>query len=382
LEFSLTEEQLDFKKTAAEFAARELNEGVKEREKQGEFNQAGWEKCAQFGIQGMSVPEQYGGLGMEIMTCIAAMEGLGYACKDSGLLFSLNSHIWTCEMPILKFGTEKQKGKYLHRLVNGTMKGGHAMTEPDFGSDAFGIKCRAEKKGNTYVLNGTKTFITNAPIADVLLVFAVTDPVKKFAGLSVFLVEKTFPGFSIGKREDLMGLKTCPLGEVILGDCAVPEENRLGMEGAGAAIFNAEMEFERSCLFATHLGAMEKILEECIQYAKIREQFGKKIGNYQAISHKIAEMKVRNELSRLILYKAASMKADGKRAPIESAIAKLYISESYVQNCLEAIQIHGGYGYSTELDFERHLRDAIAGKIYSGTSEIQRNIIAQFLGLS
>ena len=381
MDFSLTEEQLEFKKNAIEFAERALNEGAKEREKRGEFSHAGWKKCAEFGIQGISMPEQYGGMGMDILTSVAAMEGLGFACKDSGLLFAINSTIWTCEAPILKFGTDAQKEQYLPGLIQGNLIGGHAITEPDFGSDAFSIRCRAEKKGNSYILNGTKTFITNAPIADVLLVFAVTDPAKKFAGLSVFLVEKTFPGYSIGRREDLAGLKTCPLGEVILRDCEVPEANRLGKEGAGAAIFNAEMEFERSCLFATHLGAMEKILEECVSYAKIREQFGKPIGSYQAISHKIADMKVRVELSRLILYKAASMKAEGKRAPMESAMAKLYISESYVQNCLDAIQIHGGYGYSSELEFERHLRDAVAAKIYSGTSEIQRNILASHLGL-
>lgn len=381
MDFSLNEDQVAFKNAAIEFAGRELNEGAKQRERDREFNQEGWDKCAQFGIQGLTLPQRYGGSDMDVLTSIAAMEGMGYACSDSGLLFSLNSHIWTCEMPILKFGTDDQKDKYLPGLANGSLKGGHAMTEPNFGSDAFGIKCKAVKKGNTYVLNGTKTFITNAPLADILLVFAVTDTSNKFAGLSVFLVEKSFPGFAIGTCEELMGLRTCPIGEVLLQECEVPEENRLGNEGAGAAIFNSEMEYERSCLFATHVGAMEKILEECIDYAKNREQFGKPIGNNQSISHKIADMKVRVELSRLILYKAAWMKAQGKRAPIESAMAKLYISESYLQNCLDAIQIHGGYGYSTELDFERHLRDSVAGRIYSGTSEIQKNIIAQFLGI-
>lgn len=381
MDFSLNEDQVAFKNAAIEFAGRELNEGAKQRERDREFNQVGWDKCAQFGIQGLMLPLRYGGLEMDILTSIAAMEGMGYACSDSGLLFSLNSHIWTCEMPILKFGTDDQKDKYLPGLATGSLIGGHAMTEPNFGSDAFGIKCKAVKKGTTYVLNGTKTFITNAPLADILLVFAVTDTSSKFAGLSVFLVEKSFSGFSVGTCEELMGLKTCPIGEVLLQDCEVPEENRLGNEGAGAAIFNSEMEYERSCLFATHVGAMEKILEECIDYAKNREQFGKPIGSNQSISHKIADMKVRMELSRLILYKAAWMKAQGKRAPIESAMAKLYISESYVQNCLDAIQIHGGYGYSTELNFERHLRDSVAGRIYSGTSEIQKNIIAQFLGI-
>ena len=194
-------------------------------------------------------------------------------------------------------------------------------------------------------------------------------------------MEKGFPGFSAGKPLEMMGLKTCPVGEVVLRDCEVPEENRLGKEGVGAAIFNSEMEWERSCLFATHLGAMEKMLEDCVNYAKVRQQFGKPIGKYQSISHKIADMKVRIELSRLILHNVASMKAQGKRASLESSMAKLFVSESYVQNSQDAIQIYGAYGYSAEYDFERNLRDAIGGKIYSGTSEIQRNIIATYLGL-
>lgn len=381
MDFSLTDDQIRFKELTIEFARRELNEGVKEREKKGEFDWAGWKKCADFGINGLPIPEKYGGLGMDILTCVAAMEGLGYACKDSGLLFAINSHIWTCENPILKFGTEEQKEKYLPGLIKGSLVGGHAMTEPDAGSDAFSIRCKAEKKGNTYILNGTKMFITNAPIADLLLVFAITDDKKKFAGVSVFIVEKGFPGFSVGKPLDTMGLKTCPIGEVILEDCEVPVENRLGKEGAGSAIFNSEMEWERSCLFATHLGSMEKLFEECVDYAKVRCQFGNPIGKYQSISHMIADMKVRIELSRMILYQVAWIKTQGKRAPLESAIAKLFISESYVQTCLDAIQIHGAYGYSTEFEIERNLRDSIAGKIYSGTSEIQRNVIASFIGI-
>lgn len=255
------------------------------------------------------------------------------------------------------------------------------MTEADSGSDAFSMKCKAEKKGDRYIINGTKMFITNAPIADLLLVFAVTDAKKGFAGVSAFIVEKGFPGFSVGKPLELMGLKTSPIGEVILQDCEVPEENLLGKEGAGGAIFNSEMEWERSCLFATHVGAMAKDLEDCIRHVNERQQFGKPIGKNQAISHKIADMHVRLELSRLALYKVAWLKSQGKRAPVESAVAKLFVSESYVQNCMEALQIHGAYGYSTEMDFEKNLRDSLAGKIYSGTSEIQKNIIASLLGL-
>ena len=381
MDSTYTKEQQDFRELAMEFARRELNPGARERERKGEFSQAGWMKCAEFGIPGITMPEEYGGLGLDTMTAVAAMEGLGYACQDSGLLFSLNSHIWTCESPLNRFGSAEQKQRYLPGLVAGTLKGGHAMTEPDAGSDAFSMRCRAEKRGSRYVLNGSKTFITNAPIADLLLVFAVTAREKGFAGISAFVVEKGCAGFSVGRPLEMMGLRTCPLGEVFLEDCEVPEENRLGQEGAGAAIFNSEMEWERSCLFAAHLGAMQSILEACVRYAKERQQFGKSIGKCQSISHKIADMKVRTELSRLMLHKVAGLKGEGRRAPLESAMAKLFISESYVQTCSDALQIHGAYGYSTEYDFERNLRDAIAGKIYSGTSEIQRNIIATFLGL-
>lgn len=381
MDFNLTKDQLDFKKASIVFAEQDLNDGAKEREKKGEFNWEGWKKCADFGLHGIPMPEKYGGLGLDILTCVAAMEGLGYACKDSGLLFAINSQIWTCEYPIWKFGTKDQKERYLPHLIDGSIVGGHAMTEPNSGSDAFSLRSKAEKKGNKYILNGTKTFITNAPIADILLVFAVTDASRGFAGISGFIVEKDFPGFSVGKPEDLMGLRTCPIGEVIFQDCEVPEENLLRKEGAGSAIFNSEMELERGCLFATHLGAMEKELEQCVSHAQHREQFGKPIGKYQSISHKIADMRLRIELARLILYKVAWMKSIGERAPIESAIAKLFVSESYVANSLDALQIHGAYGYSTEYEFERNLRDSVAGKIYSGTSEIQRNIIASYLGL-
>ena len=381
MDFPLTEDHKTFKELAIDFAKRNLNEGFPERERNGEFNWKGWKQCADFGLHGLPMPEAYGGLERDILTCVTVMEGMGYACRDSGLLFAINSNIWTCEYPILKFGTDVQKQKYLPGLIDGSLIGGHAMTEPDAGSDAFSIRCTAQKNGNGYVLNGTKMFISNAPIADLLLVFAETSKNKGFAGISAFIVEKGFPGFSVGKPLEMMGLRTCPLGEVILEDCEVPVENLLGREGAGSAIFSSEMEQERSCLFAVHLGAMERLLEECVSYAKMRRQFGQPIGRYQSISHKIADMKLRIELSRLILYKVAWMKTQGKRAPMEAAIAKVFISESYVQTCLDALQIHGAYGYSKEFDIERNLRDSIAGKIYSGTSEIQRNIIASFLGL-
>ena len=381
MDFSLAEEQINFKKTVVKFARSELKSNVDGLDEKGKFSWEGWKKCADFGIQALPIPKKYNGLEEDILTCLLAMQALGYACEDSGLLFAINSHMWTCEIPVLNFGTDEQKEKYLPGLCKGKLIGGHAMTEPDSGSDAFSLKTTAVRKGDKYILNGTKMFVSNGPIADILLVFAATDKSKGFAGVSAFIVEKDYPGFSVGKPLAKMGLRTSPTGEVILQDCEVPIKNRLGKEGAGAAIFNSEMEWERSCLFACHLGAMERQLEACVKYAKERRQFGKPIGKFQSISHKIADMKVRLELSSLILYKVAWLKTQGKKAPIESAIAKLYVSESYVASSLDAVQIHGGYVYMNEFGIERDLRDSIAGKIYSGTSEIQRNIIASWLGL-
>ena len=381
MDFTLSEELIDLKKDIIRFATKELNEGFREREKKSQFSRDGWKKCAEYGLQGMPLPEKYGGLEMDILSCLVAMEGLGYACKDSGLLFTLNTHLWTCEMPILRFGGEEQKEQYLPALVRGEMIGGHAMTEAGSGSDAFSMRTKAEKKGDRYILNGTKMFITNAPIADLLIVFAVTDPSKGFAGISAFILEKGLPGLEFSRPIEKLGLKTSPIGEVILTDCEVLESALLGREGLGSAIFNSEMEWERSCLFATHLGAMERLLEDSVRYARERKQFGKQIGQFQGVSHKLADMKMNLEVGRLILYKVAVMKKEGRRAPMESAIAKLFISEKYVEAALSAMQIHGAYGYTTEFDIERHLRDSVAGKIYSGSSEIQRNIIASMLGL-
>lgn len=381
MDFTFTESQKLFYDSVVKFARKELSADSVEREKRGEFFREGWNKCAEFGLLALPAPKEYGGLEMDILSCVLTMEGLGYACKDSGLLFALNSHVWTCVVPIMHFGTEEQKRKYLPHLCRGKIIGGHAMTEPNAGSDAYNIRTTAVRHGDKYILNGTKIFISNAPIADLLIVFARSGEKKGFAGITAFIVEKSSPGFAVGKPFEKMGLRTAPTGEVILADCEVPAGNRLGREGGGSTLFNSEMEWERSCLFATHLGAMEAQLEACVKYAKQREQFGSPIGKFQAVSSMIADMKVRIELSKLILYKVAWMKSQGRRAPLESAIAKLYLSESFVQSSLDAIQVHGGYGYMAEFEIEKYLRDAVAGKIYSGTSEIQRNTIASWLGL-
>lgn len=284
-------------------------------------------------------------------------------------------------MPILSFGTDAQKEKYLPGLCSGDLIGAHGMTEPDTGSDAYSLRTRAERVDGGYLLNGTKMFVTNAPIADMAVVFATVDPKRGMWGVTGFLIEMGTSGFRVSRDIDKMGLRTSPMGELVMENCFIPEENRLGPEGAGSRIFNHSMEWERSCILASNLGAMERQLETSIQYARDRSQGGQPIGKYQSVANRIVDMKVRLETARLLLYKVAWLKKMGKPAVMEAAMAKLYMSEAFVSSGLDAIRTLGGYGYMTEFEVERDLRDAIGGTIYSGTSDIQRNIIARLLGL-
>jgi len=381
MDFDFTSEQLELKINTIKFAQKELNENVILRDREGSFSKDLWQKCADFGILGFPFPKEYGGADCDILTTLLIMEGLGCGCKDSGLIFSINGQMWTVQMPIFHFGTPEQKTKYLSKLCSGEWIGANGMTEPGSGSDSFALSTTAKLKGDYYLLNGAKTFITNAPTADLFIIFATTDKSKGFMGITAFLVEKGFPGLKVSKEIEKMGLKTSPMAEVILEDCKVPVENRLSKEGNGAAIFNDGIEWERSCMLASDIGVMERQLKECVKYAKERRQFNKPIGKFQAIANKIVDMKVRLETARLILYKVAWLKKTQNRAGMEAALAKLYLSESLVKSCLDAIQIHGGYGYTTEYELERDLRDSVASTLYSGTSEIQKNIIAEYLGL-
>lgn len=381
VDFAWSIEQLEYKTAAIRFAQKELSEGVTEREQQGCFPHDQWGKCADFGVLGLPFPEEYGGAAADILTTMLVMEGLGYGGKDNGLLFALNAQMWAVQHPINEFGSSEQKARWLPRLIGGEIIGAHGMSEPDSGSDAYSLRTRAEVCAGGYRLNGTKTFVTNAPVADLALVFASTAPEKGSWGISAFLVETGTPGFTVGKNIAKMGLRTAPMGELILQDCFVPDANRLGPEGVGAHLFNSGMEWERACILGAHVGAMERQLEECVKYARARKQFGQPIGKFQSISNRIAEMKVRLETARLLLYKTAWLKKEGKPAQMEAAMTKLYLSEVFVESSLDAIRIHGGYGYTTEFEVERDLRDAIGGTLYSGTSDIQRNIIARYLGL-
>ena len=381
MDFSWTEEQLKYKQAVIDFAQKELNKGLMEHERQGELPRENWKKCAQFGLLGLAIPEQYGGSDADILTTMLVMEGLGYGCRDNGLIFAMNAQMWSVQHPILTFGSEAQKQKYLPGFCSGDLIGAHGMSEPDSGSDAYSLHMRVTRTDGGYILNGSKMFVTNAPVADVSLVFATLDPTKGMGAISAFLVDKGTPGFRVSRSIEKMGLRTSPMGELIFEDCFVPAECRLGPEGAGVSIFNSSMEWERSCILGSHVGAMEHQLEEAIRYARERRQFGKAIGKFQSVSNRIADMKVKLETARLLLYKVAWLKKMGKPAVMEAAMSKLYLSESFVQSSLDAIRTYGGYGYMTELEVERDLRDAVGGLLYSGTSDIQRMIIARWLGL-
>jgi alkylation response protein AidB-like acyl-CoA dehydrogenase len=381
MDFDLTPEQRQFRDAVADFARRELNKDVAERDRAGTFSRSAWERCAGFGLQGLPVPEEYGGSGADATTIMAALEGLGYGCTDNGLIFSLNAQMWSCELPLVTFGTEEQKREYLPRLCDGSLIAGHCMSEPGAGSDAFSLATKAEADGDAYVLNGSKTFVTNAPESGLFLVFATTDRTRGIGGLCAFLVERDTPGLTLGTPISKMGLRTSPMSEVFFDGCRVEGEQLLGEPGAGMALFNSSMRWERGCILAASVGTMQRQLERTVEYARERHQFGRPIGENQAVSHRLVEMKLRLETARLLVYQLAWLIDAGRPASLESALTKLHLSESFVASSLDALQIHGGYGYMTEYELERDLRDAIGSRIYSGTSDIQRNLIARQLGL-
>lgn len=383
MNFSLTEEQLNLKNKFTEFGRTLPADTVIENDQNGTFDRESWNKCAEFGMHKMASVSAYGGEKEEIdiLNSMVAMEGFGKGCVDNGLAFALNAHMWTVQLPIVQFGSEEQKKKFLPKMVDGSWIGCHAMTEPDTGSDVYSMKTSAEKTEGGYVLNGEKRLLSLAPIADLFLVFANAKPKLGKWGITAFLIPKDSPGLRVGNVEHKMGLRTVPIGSLVLDNCFVPDENRLGKEGSGFAMSNASLEYERCSILASQLGRMEAQLEKAVDYAKNREQFGQSIGKFQSVSNRIADMKMRMEMARLMLYKTAWLKDQGKPAMMEAALLKLYLSESFIDSSLDAIRIHGGIGYLSEYGIERDLRDAVGGVLYAGTSDIQRNIISGLLGL-
>ena len=377
----LSKDQEDLQKSAITFAQTKLNYDMIERDREGVFDREAWRLCADFGVLGMPIPEKYGGLALGLSDLLAVMEGLGFGTRDQGLLFSLNAHLWTNSIPILLYGTEDQRDKYLPSLCNGALIGANCATEANAGSDIFSMSTSAKQDGNDYVLNGAKMFVTSASVADLFVIYATINPSLGPMGITAFIVERNTPGLTVTRKIEKMGLRTSPMAEVILDNCHVPVDQRLGKEGRGMAVFECSMEWERGCILASCLGVMKRQLQECIDQARGRKQFGKPIGKFQSVANRIVDMKVRLDTCRPLVYRIGALKDANQDASTEAAIAKLYVSESFVKSCLDAVQIFGGYGYMTEQQIERDLRDSIGSTLYSGTSEIQRNIIARGLGL-
>ena len=382
MDFALTEEQEFLQRDIREFAASELSDDVIRRDQRNEFSHELWRRSAAKGLTGLPAPEEFGGAGLDPLTTAISMEALGYGCPDGGLVFSIGAHLFTCIIPIWKFGTDEQKRHYLPLLCSGEVIGANGMTELESGSDAYAMKTRAVAVDGGYRINGGKMFITNSPVADLVIVYAITDERKGyFGGITAFLVDADTPGFTAAQSFKKLGLRTSPVGELIFDDMFVPDSAVLGGAGGGAMIFNTVMDWERTCLFASHVGQTERALETATEYARTRKQSGKSIGQYQAISHRLAELKTRLEAARLLVYRAA-WKIDRERSvSVDAAMAKNAVAELFVDTSLAAVQTRGGYGYMTEYDVERTLRDALSAPIYSGTTEIQNNIIARWLGL-
>lgn len=377
----ITPEQSAFYETVVAFARTLPRDDVRTHDREAVFSREGWRRCGEFGICGLPAPEEFGGGGADVVSTILALEALGYGCTDNGLVFSINAHMWTSVIPLWHFGTEEQRRAWLPGLCSGDLVGCHAMTEPEAGSDPFSISTSATRTADGWVLRGRKTFISNAPIADLVVVFARTSEGIGPYGITAFLIPGGTPGMDVSGEIDKMGLRTSPMSEVALDGCVVPEGSVLGRVGRGAEVFMRSMQWERACIMASQVGLMRRTMETCIAYARERRQFGQPIGRFGAVSDKIADMRVAVDAGRALALRVGWLMDQGRDTTLESAIAKLYISEANVRTHLDAVQIHGGYGYATDFEVERALRDAIGGRIYSGTSEIQRRIIAKRLGL-
>jgi alkylation response protein AidB-like acyl-CoA dehydrogenase len=381
VDFSWTSDQLRLKDRIVTLAQERLSDDIRRRDREGLFRRELWAACGEAGLLGLNVSAEFGGMGCDVLTTVLALEGLGYGCRDRGLAFAVSAHDTTSLPTIEEFGSNELKQRFLPGLCAGSLIAAYAVTERAAGSDVQALQCTARRTERGYVLDGEKAFITFAPVADVALVYASTDPSRGKWGLSLFLVECKTPGYEAGPAEEKMGLRTVPIGAITLRDCEVPANHRIGPEGAGTSIFNRSQEWERIAILACEIGAMQAQLEGCIRFARERQASGQPIGRFQAVANRLVQMKLRLETSRLLTYQAAWLKQQGQPVMMAAALAKLQVSESYLASSIDAVRIHGARGYLTEYEVERDLRDAAAGPIYGGTSDIQHNIVARLLGL-
>lgn len=345
------------------------------------FDRKVWRQLAEHGLLRMLLPEPASPDRAGIRAVFAAFEGLGYGGLDDGVLFAIGAHLWTAVLPFRDFGSDQQKRRYLPGLVSGDLIAANAATEHDTGSDVFALTTRAVRDGDHYILNGSKTLITNAPVADLFIIYATLDPGLGPMGITAFLVEAGTPGLEQSPPMEKMGLRASLMGEVALNSCRVPADHVLGRPGRGVDVFTTAMQHERPGLLASSLGIMRRQLEDCVRRARTRHQSGSPISRHQAVAHRIADMQVRLDAARALTYRAADLLDAGQNADQASAVAKLFTANAYLQSCLDTMHIHGGHSYLTSTGIEANVRNAIGNMFSSGTSDIQHNIIARSLGL-
>jgi butyryl-CoA dehydrogenase len=377
MDFNLTEEQLMVREMTRAFVEKEVKPVASRLDREGIYPAELVKKLGEIGLMGISVPQEYGGSGMDFVSGVVAMEEISKAWASLAVAMSVQNSL-VCA-PIVRFGTEAQKEQYLPSLARGERLGCYALTEPSSGSDAGSIQTRAKKVGNDFVINGNKVFTTGGNRADLAIVYAVTDPGQGKRGISAFIVETNSPGFVVGKLEDKLGLRSSDTASLLFEDCRVPRQNLLGTEGEGFRIALATLDGGRIGIAAQALGIAQGCLEESVAYAQQRRQFGRAIAEFEAIQWMLADMATEIDAARLLTYRAAWLAQQGRTFTREAAMSKLFASEAANRAAYKAVQIFGGYGYTKEFNVERFFRDARITTLYEGTSEIQRLVIARHL---
>ncbi|MEK4876290.1 acyl-CoA dehydrogenase [Bacillus sp. FSL W8-0102] len=377
MNFQLSEEHEMIRKTVRDFAQKEVEPTASERDEEERFDRTLFEKMAELGLAGIPWPEEYGGIGSDYLAYCIAIEELSRV--DASIGVTLSAHTSLAGWPIYKFGSEEQKQKYLRPMAEGRKIGAYGLTEPGSGSDASAMKTTARRDGDDYILNGSKIFITNGGEADIYVVFAMMEPEKKHRGISAFIVESGFEGFSVGKKEKKLGIRSSPTTEIIFEDCRVPKENLLGNEGDGFKIAMMTLDGGRNGIAAQAVGIAQGALDAAIAYAKERHQFGKPIIANQGISFKLADMATGVEAARLLTYQAAWLESQGLPYGKASAMSKLFAGDTAMKVTIEAVQVFGGYGFTKDYPVERFMRDAKITQIYEGTQEIQKLVISRML---
>lgn len=366
----------------AEWARSALTDPqLEERDHRSTFWREGWELIGRKGLFGVLASPDFGGQGRSLTAGLLALEGLGLGCRDDGLVFATTSQVLTVGLAMERFGTPEQAAEWMPKLVSGEAIGSFSMSEAGSGSDAYALQTTATPVDDGYILNGEKSWVTMAPVADVFIIFATTNTELGRWGITAFCVPATTPGLTVGPNRPKMGMRTTPFSNITFSDCFVPTSARMGAEGAGASIFSSSMEAERGFLLVGSIGALERVLDDAVEYGRTREQFGEPIGSFQGVSHALSQVKLGHESARLLMYKAAALQQQGASSMMAAALSKLAGSEGALAGALAAVEIHGARGYVTEFGVERDLRNLSGGVIYGGASSIQKNIIARLLGL-